>query len=116
MNWNNQLQESTTPERILEVVNEFLSHQDAAFWSAVPAAAHPEEIASTAEIHRWHHTLVQELRRARRPPVELQELCVLFLRASVRLHQVDLREAGQSRPSNDELGCSPRRRRMQLSV
>ena len=111
MNWNNALQDCTTRDRVLEVVNEFLAGQHPAFWSAVPAAARAEEIASVEDIHRWHHTLVQELRRAKRPPVQLQELCVLFLRASVRLHQIDQREADRSRPSNDELSCAPARRR-----
>lgn len=111
MNWNNELHDCRTQDRVLEIVNEFLAEQDSAFWSAVPPAARLEEIASAADIHRWHHTLVQELRRVKRPPIELQELCVLFLRASVRLHQIDAREMDSARPSNDELGCAPRSRR-----
>ena len=111
MNWNNELHDSTTTDRVVEVVNEFIARQEPDFWSAVPPAARPEEIASTSEVHAWHHRLVHELRRVKPVPLELQELCVLFLRASVRLHQIDAREADWSLPSNDELACSPRRRR-----
>lgn len=111
MNWNNALQDCTTESCVLEVVNEFLAGQQPAFWSAMPSGAHPEEVASPSEIQHWHHRLVQELRRVKPVPLELQELCVLFLRASVRLHQIDLREADKSRPSNDELACAPVRRR-----
>ena len=112
MNWNNELQDCTAADRVVEVVNEFIARQEPGFWSAMPPAAHPEEIASTSEVHAWHHRLVQELRRVKPVPLELQELCVLFLRASVRLHQIDAREADKSRPSNDELACAPRRRRV----
>ena len=105
-NWNNELQECRTPERVLEVVNEFLAAQDPPFWSAMRPGTCPEDILSPSEIHRWHHELVQELRRVKPVPIELQELCVLFLRASVRLHQIDARSADTMRPSNDELGCA----------
>jgi hypothetical protein len=111
MNWNNELQSATSAEAVIAVVNEFLAEQDERFWSQVPPAARPESVDAAADVHRWHHELVHELRRSKPAPLQLQELCVLFLRASVRLHQIDLRDPEGGTPSNDEMGCAPAVRR-----
>jgi hypothetical protein len=111
MNWNNDLLAATTHEAVVAVLNEFLTEQDERFWSQVPPAAHPESIDLPADVHRWHHELVQQLRRTKPASMQLQELCVLFLRASVRLHQIDLRDPDGGTPSNDEIGCAPASRK-----
>jgi hypothetical protein len=111
MNWNNVLQAATSHDAVIAVINEFLAAMDPKFWSQVPPAAHPESVDSPADVHRWHHELVQQLRRSKPASLQLQELCVFFLRASVRLHQLDLREADGGKPSNDEMGCAPLARR-----
>ena len=111
MNWNNDLHAAASEEAVVSIVNEFLAEPDDRFWSQVPVDAHPEAVDSGAEIHRWHHELVQELKRQKPATLELQELCVLFLRASVRLHQIDLRDPEGGTPSNDEMGCAPAARR-----
>jgi len=106
MNWNNELQAARTHEAVITVVNDFLAEQDARFWSQVPAAARPGSIDTMNDVHRWHHELVHVLRRTKPASLQLQELTVLFLQASVRLHQIDLREPDGG-ASNDELGCAP---------
>jgi hypothetical protein len=106
MNWNNELQAAASQEAVIAIVNDFLARQDARFWSNVPATAHPEAVDAVADVHRWHHDLVQVLKRMKPASVQLQELTVLFLRASVRIHQLDLRDDGGSTPSNDEMGCA----------
>ena len=111
MNWNNEIHAASSQEAVITVVNDFLAEQDDKFWSQVPAEARPESVDAPADVHRWHHELVQQLKRSKPAPVELQELCVLFLRASVRLHQIDLRESDGGAPSNDEIGCAPAARR-----
>jgi hypothetical protein len=107
MNWNHELHAATTYEAVVSVVNEYLADQDEKFWSQVPPAVRLDSIDAPADVHRWHHELVQQLKRSKPAPVELQELCVLFLRASVRLHQIDLRDSDGGTPSNDEMGCAP---------
>ena len=111
MNWNNDLQAATSHEAVFSIVNEFLAQQDAKFWAAVPPAVRVEVVETPTDMHRWHHELVQQLKRSRPASMELQELCVLFLRASVRLHQIDLRDPEGGAPSNDEMGCAPAIRR-----
>jgi len=107
MNWNNELQAATSPDAVVVVINEFLADQTPKFWAQVPAAVQIESVDSPPDVHRLHHELVQQLKRTKPASMELQELCVLFLRASVRLHQIDLRDADGGAPSNDEIGCAP---------
>lgn len=107
MNWNNELQAATTPDAVIAVINEFLADQDPKFWTQLPGALQLESVDAPADVHRLHHELVQQLKRARPASVELQEMCVLFLRASVRLHQIDLRDLDGGTATNDEIGCAP---------
>ena len=111
MNWNNELNAATSHDAVVSVVNEFLAEQDEKFWSQVPAPVRVESVDSPTDVHRYHHDLVQQLKRSKPASVQLQELCVLFLRASVRLHQIDLRDPDDGTPSNEEFGCAPAGRR-----
>jgi hypothetical protein len=106
MNWNNDLNAAGSQDAVLSIVNEFLAEQDERFWSAIAPDARPESVDSAADVHRWHHELVQELKRQKPATLELQELCVLFLRASVRLHQIELRDPDGGTPSTDAMGCA----------
>jgi hypothetical protein len=106
MSWNNDLQAAQSPDDIIAAVNEFLFEQDERFWSAVPDAARVDAIDKPDQVHRRHHDLVQQLKAMKPASVELQELCVLFLRASVRLHQIDIRDRDRGTPSNDDLDCA----------
>lgn len=115
MTWNNDLQAADSEEAVVTAVNDFLTEQDERFWSRMPAGAHPEPVDGAADIHRWHHELVQALKRTKPASMELQEVCVLFLRASVRLHQIALRASDGNTPSNDEMGCAPAPRKPKFS-
>ena len=100
MNWLKALEEAPSADAVLEVVNDYLAQRPAAFWSAIPERVQPTAVGDEAELHRWHHELVHELTTAKAPHVHLQDLCVFFVRASVRVHQIALRaEFGGS--SND---------------
>jgi len=105
MNWNNDIQAATSEDAVIAIVNTFLFEQKPRFWSRVPEAAQLEAVDEARDIHRWHHDLVQALKAMKPPSSELQELCVLFLRASVRLHQIELANTDTG-PSNDELDCA----------
>lgn len=111
MTWNNDLQAADSEDAVVAVINDFLAQQDERFWTRIPGGARPESVDDARDIHRWHHDLVQALKAAKPASVELQELCVLFLRASVRLHQIDLRDPQGNMPSNDEMGCAPASRK-----
>jgi hypothetical protein len=111
MAWEQEIQECESADSVIEVVNGFVIRQGDRFWSRVPRASRPGEVAHAEDVQAWHHRLVQDLKRHRPVSIELQELCVLFLRASVRLHQIELRAADRSGSSNDDMKCAPARRR-----
>ncbi|HYC36113.1 MAG TPA: hypothetical protein VEC19_06805 [Usitatibacter sp.] len=100
MNWLRALEQAQTVDAVLEVVNEFLSQHSDDFWSWVPRASRPERIGQEDELHRWHRDLVQQLTQAKSPNVRMQDVCVFFVRASVRVHQIRERSVSP-RPSND---------------
>lgn len=112
MNWLRALEEARTVEAVLDVANDYLAQQAPAFWSAIPERAQPETIADEEDLHRWHQRLVDELTATRSAHVHLQDLCVFFVRASVRAHQIRLREE-RGGPSNDRefSAAAPRLRR-----
>ena len=113
MNWLRALEEARSAEAVLDVVNDYIAQQSPAFWSVIPQRVQPAAIADEAELHRWHHLLVQELTAAKAPHVHLQDLCVFFVRASVRVHQIDLRaEYGGSSNDRDFSAAGARGRRV----
>jgi len=109
MNWNNEIQACLTPDDVVAVINDFVAGQTERFWSKVPQKARPEILDGPEDVHRWHHLLVQQIRRAKTAPNELQELCVLFLHGSVRLHQLDLKGGDERGPSNEDFNTAPPR-------
>jgi hypothetical protein len=111
MAWEQEIQECGSADSVIEVVNDFVARQGERFWSRVPAASRPGAVSHAQDVQAWHHCLVQELKRQHPASIELQELCVLFLRASVRLHQIELRALDREGASNDELRCAPARSR-----
>lgn len=110
MAWEQQIQQSESTDCVIEIVNDFVAQQGTRFWSRVPAASRPGIVSHAEDIQAWHHRLVQDIRRHHPASIELQELCVLFLRASVRLHQLELRAFDGEGASNDEMRCAPARR------
>ena len=111
MNWVKEIEVARSVEDVLELVNEFLTEQTEAFWTRVPKGVRPPSVETEEELHTWHHRMVHELMLARHTSMELQDLCVVFVRASVRVHQIALREAGPGSSSNDDLSFAPVRRR-----
>jgi hypothetical protein len=111
MNWVKEIEGAQTVEAVLDLVNEYVAEQADAFWDRVPAIVRPDAVESEDALHVWHHRMVHELTIARQATLELQDVCVVFLRASVRVHQINLREAAPGRSSNDgDLSLAPLRR------
>ena len=110
MNWVKEIEVAQSAEAVLELVNEFVGEQEEAFWERLPKVLRPGHIESEDELHVWHHRMVHELTIAKHATAELQEACVVFLRASVRLHQVELRAVDREGASNDEMRCAPAHR------
>ena len=102
MNWLKALRDAPTIDDVIALVNEYLSSQSDEFWELIPARSRPTEVNSEPDLHRWHQQLVEEVASATSPPnIKLQDLCVFFLRASVRVHQIALRNGDSSSSSND---------------
>ena len=112
MNWVKEIEGAQSADAVLELVNDFVGEQEEAFWERLPKVLRPGQIESEDELHVWHHRMVHELTIAKHATAELQEACVVFLRASVRIHQINLREVAPGRSSNDgDLSMAPSRRR-----
>lgn len=112
MNWVKEIEGAQSADDVLELVNEFVGEQAQAFWDRLPKVLRPGHIESEDQLHVWHHRMVHELTIAKHATAELQEVCVVFLRASVRIHQINLREVSPGRSSNDgELSMAPAPRR-----
>ena len=109
MAWEQDLQSADSSDEVLEVVNDFVARQGERYWTRIPAASRPAMVSRAEDVQAWHHRLVQELRRHKPATIELQELCVLFLRAAVRLHQIELQELDRHGAPNDDLKCAPAR-------
>lgn len=99
MNWIKEVDAARSVEAVLDVVNNYLAERPDEFWFGIPERMQPATVGSEDQLHRWHHDLVQELTRAKSPNIHLQDVCVFSLRASVRIHQINLKEPG--RTSND---------------
>lgn len=114
MNWLRALNEARTAGHVLDVVNEYLADQTDEFWSLIPESTRPPGVSETGDVHDWHDRLTDEIVKAKSPPnLKLQDLCVFFLRASVRLHQIALKDSDPSGSSNDtsfSASASPKRR------
>ena len=107
MAWEQEIRQCESADSVIEVVNDFVAKRGERFWFRVPAASRPGIVSHAEDVQAWHHGLVQELRRQHPASIELQELCVLFLHASVRLHQIELRALESEGACNDELKCAP---------
>ena len=88
MNWLKAIAEADSHEELVAVVNDFLTHQVDEFWACIPLGLRPSLVASGSEIHDWHHRLADELARIEAPNIRLQDLCVVFVRASAREHEI----------------------------
>jgi len=58
----------------------------------VPEGMRHPLLRTEADLQRWHHGLIRAIKDMPSPGTPMQELCVISLRASVRVHQIRLRE------------------------
>ena len=84
MNWLKAINDSTSPERLLAVVNEHLLGLPEEHWSCIPREARPSLVATVEELHGWHKRLADTIAEATSPNIRLLDLAVFFMRASGR--------------------------------
>jgi len=100
------LDEAHTVDEVLDAVNEFIAARSDVYWMGVPEDLRAPAIASADDLNRWHHGLIQAIARIVSPGTPMQELCIFSLRASVRVHQILLKE--DTRPSSNDREFSAR--------
>ena len=84
MNWLKAINDSTSPERLLAVVNEYLLGLPEEHWSCIPREARPRLVATVEELDGWHRRLAGTIAEASSPNIRLLDLAVFFMRASSR--------------------------------
>jgi hypothetical protein len=92
MNWHKDLAMATTEGSVIDLVNEYLDllpQIDA----HIPAHLRPAEVASAADVQRWHCILTEAVAALPRPNLVLQDLCVVFVRAAARIAELSGDEA-----------------------
>ena len=97
MNWHKALIDSSTPDALLRVVNEYLLAYPEEYWSWIPRESRPNLVASADEVHAHHRRLSELLASTSSPNIRLQDLAVFFLQASARAIEL----AGQECCCND---------------
>lgn len=109
MNHLKELSEASTHEALLDVVNDYILQHGEDFWSWVPKGSRPTLVATVEELHQWQHKVSDDLARATMPNVRMQDVCVFFVRASARAHELARPARGEEACSNDETAAlSPR--------
>jgi hypothetical protein len=111
MNWLKRITEAATVEDVLQVANEYILEQPQEYLSWIPQKAQPNLVATEHELHDWNHRISQELGSVTNPNLRLQDLAVFFLRASARIHQLNLNETEpRPAPGVKSAGRSARRK------
>lgn len=108
MEWSKALDEARTAVELIEVVEEFLATRPKSYWEGVPEKLRPPVIANDAELERWHQALIKAIGEITSPGTRVQELCVLSLRATVRIHQIRLKRASGGSTNDGEFSAAPR--------
>jgi hypothetical protein len=101
MSWLKAIDEASGIDEVLAVLDEFTDTRSDVYWMGVPDGMRHPLLRTEADLQRWHHGLVQAIKDMPSPGTPMQELCVISLRASVRMHQIRLREEPGSGSSND---------------
>ena len=86
MNWHKDLAMAGSTSAVLDLVNEFL--QQMADDPRIPTPLRPRPVESAGDVQRWHHTLSDAVADLDKPNLALQDLCVVFVRASARLAEL----------------------------
>lgn len=102
VNWMKALDEARTVAEVLEIVEEFLARRSDVYWAGVPQPLREPSIASVEDLQAWHHNLVRTISDMASPGTPMQELCVFSLRATVRVHQIGLKEEGPPKGSSND--------------
>lgn len=108
MNYLKAVSEASTQEALLEVVNDYILRHGEDFWSWVPKDSRPTLVATVAELHAWHHRLSDDLARATMPNVRMQDVCVFFVRASARAHELAAPAEDPAERSDEAAARPPR--------
>jgi len=101
MSWLKAIDEAPGIEDVLAVLDEFIDTRSDVYWMGIPEGMRHPLLRTAVDLQRWHHGLVRTIKDMPSPGTPMQELCVISLRASVRVHQIRLREEPGEAPSND---------------
>jgi hypothetical protein len=97
MNWHKDLAMASSVAVVVDLVNEYLESLPESD-QLIPASLRPPSVASPADIEAWHHTLSDALAGISRPSLALQDLCVVFVRASARVAELAPAQAANAGP------------------
>jgi hypothetical protein len=109
-NWMKALDGAITPDEVLELVDDFIASRSDVYWTGVPPKLRSPAITGENDLGRWHHDLVRAISDMPSPGTPMQELCVFSLRASVRFHQIRLRQSRGGGSNENEFSAAPARR------
>ena len=98
MNWNKAVQEVTSTDDLLNLINSYILDKPQDHWDWIPRTSHPRLLANAQELHAWHHQVTADLAKTNAPNMRLQDLAVLLLRASARAYEIAPGEGGASSP------------------
>ena len=99
MNWLKEVADASTLDALLAVVNDYLLGHPEEHWSWIPRASRPPLIATLGELQHWHHKLSDDLGATSAPNIRMQDLCVFFVRATARAHELQERQVKSSNES-----------------
>jgi hypothetical protein len=92
MSWLKAIDDARDVEGVLAVVDDFIESRSEVYWLGVPEGMRHPLLRTDEDLQRWHHELIREIKDMASPGTPMQELCIFSLRASVRVHQIRLRE------------------------
>jgi hypothetical protein len=92
MSWLKTIDAARNVEEVLAVLDNFIESRSDVYWMGVPEGMRHPFLRTGEDLQRWHHELVKAIKDMPSPGTPMQELAVISLRASVRVHQIRLRE------------------------
>ena len=92
MSWLKAIDDARSVEDVLAVLDEFIESRSDVYWMGVPEGMRHPLLRTAEDLQHWHHALVGAIKDMPSPGTPMQELCVISLRAAVRVHQIRLRE------------------------
>ena len=86
MNWHKDLALAISAAAVIDLVNEYLAILPDS--GHIPEELRPPAMTNAADIDAWHIRLSDAVAEVPRPNLLLQDLCVVFVRASARLAEL----------------------------